>query len=97
MKQFTTLYTGLIVLLLISAAFETTAPAENASFSPVYDSTGAMLEAINPKRAEAAAPLVYDATGAMLEAIHPRKAEVQIIAVYDATGAMLEAINPKQA
>jgi hypothetical protein len=34
---------------------------------------GAMLNAINPKGAEAntALPIVYDATGAMLDAINP--------------------------
>lgn len=98
MKQFTILYTSIIGILLFLAVFEAwsdaRAEAGNTSIAPVYDSTGAMLEAISPKEAEARISPVYDATGAMLEAINPKGAEARIVPVYDATGAMLEAINP---
>jgi hypothetical protein len=100
MKRFTILLTALLSILTFSAVFQSwsdaRAEAKKAS-APVnvYDSTGAMLEAINAKSAEeSVAPVsVYDATGAMLEAINPDK-NVTFSPVYDATGAMLEAINP---
>ena len=97
MKQFTILYTSLIAVLMFSFVFEAWSDARaeaKASIAPVYDSTGAMLEAIGPEKAEASVPLVYDATGAMLEAIQPKEAEAALPLVYDATGAMLEAIKP---
>jgi len=99
MKRFTILFTTLISVLALLAVLQawsaSRVEAKKAS-SPVqvYDSTGAMLEAINPERAEVKIAPVYDATGAMLEAINPKSAEVKIAPVYDATGAMLEAINP---
>ena len=90
---FTTLISVLAVLAVLPAWSASRVEAKKAS-SPVqvYDSTGAMLEAINPKGAEVKIAPVYDATGVMLEAINPKEAEMPI--VYDATGAMLEAINP---
>ncbi|MGE5083834.1 MAG: hypothetical protein ACM3ND_13160 [Acidobacteriota bacterium] len=66
-----------------------------AALPPVYDATGAMLEAIQPSNVEVRTAPVYDATGAMLEAINPEK-KVVIFPVYDATGAMLEATNPEK-
>ena len=76
MKRFTILLTTLISVLVFSAAFQSWADARaeaKKAFVPVkvYDSTGAMLEAINPKEAKNSLPPVYDATGAMLEAINP--------------------------
>ena len=68
-------------------------PVTGAAIAPVYDSTGAMLAAINPNKQVATVP-AYDATGAMLQAINGKSAEVKIVPVYDATGAMLDAINP---
>ena len=97
MKRFTVLFTLLGVLafwLAFQAWSDTRAEAKKASIPPVYDSTGAMLEAINPEKAKVTLPLVYDSTGAMLEAINPKDADVRISPVYDATGAMLDAINP---
>jgi len=101
MKRLTILFTTLISVLAVSAVFQawstSRAEAKKAS-SPVqvYDATGAMLEAINPERAEVKIAPVYDATGAMLEAINSEEAVVSQDPpiVYDATGAMLEAINP---
>ena len=98
MKRFTILLTTLISVLAFSAVFQTWSDAraeEKKASVPVkvYDSTGAMLEAINAKSAEARIAPVYDATGAMLEAIDPNK-KVTTFPAYDATGAMLEAINP---
>ena len=100
MKRFTILLTILISALVLSAVFQAWSDAraeEKKAYAPlqVYDSTGAMLEAINAKGAEesVASVSVYDATGAMLEAINPDKI-VPLSRVYDATGAMLEAINP---
>lgn len=100
MKRFTILLTALISVLAFSAGFQSWSDAraeEKKASAPVqvYDSTGAMLEAINAKSVEeSVAPVsVYDATGAMLEAINPDK-NVTFSPVYDATGAMLEAINP---
>ena len=99
MKRFTILFAALISVLAFSAVFEAWSDAraeEKKAAAPVqvYDSTGAMLEAINP---ESAAPVsVYDSTGAMLEAINPARNET-FSPVYDATGAMQDAINPKAA
>ena len=100
MKRFTILFAALLSVLAFSAVFQSWSDAraeEKKASAPVqvYDSTGAMLEAINAKSAEeSVAPVsVYDATGAMLEAINPEK-NVTFSPVYDATGAMLEAINP---
>ena len=96
MKRFTILFAALISILAFSAVFEAWSDAraeEKTASAPVqvYDSTGAMLEAIN---AERTAPVsVYDSTGAMLEAINPKE-NTTFSPVYDATGAMLEAINP---
>jgi len=59
---------------------------------PVYDATGAMMEAIDPNEKVITLP-AYDATGAMLDAINPDK-KVVTVPAYDATGAMLDAINP---
>lgn len=102
MKRFTVLYASLIGILFFSAVFEAwsdaRAVAKNTSnVSNVYDATGAMLEAIDPRGAEsseASVVLVYDSTGAMLEAIRPEQPEADPLLVYDATGAMLEAIRP---
>jgi hypothetical protein len=98
MKQFTILFASIVGLLLFLGVFEAwsdaRAEAKSASIAPIYDSTGAMLEAISPKEAEVRISPVYDATGAMLEAIDPKEVEAAIVPVYDATGAMLEAINP---
>ncbi len=98
MKQFTVLFTILGVLAfwaIFQTLPETRSEAKNASNLPkVYDATGAMQEAINPKSADIRIAPVYDATGAMLEAINPKGEEVTIPPVYDATGAMLDAINP---
>src|SRR5215211_8595335 len=100
MKRFTVLFT-ILGVLAFSAFFQAWAEsrdaAKKASIAPVYDSTGAMLEAIDPKEAKVSIPPVYDATGAMLEAINSNEAQSRIAPVYDATGAMLEAINPKGA
>ena len=60
---------------------------------PVYDATGAMLEAVRPSNVEVRTAPVYDATGAMLDAINPEE-KVVTVPAYDATGAMLDAINP---
>jgi len=97
MKRFTVLFTILSVLAFW-AVFQTWSEARSASnnasdLPKVYDATGAMQEAINPKSANVRIAPVYDATGAMLEAINPKSADVRIAPVYDATGAMLEAIN----
>ena len=99
MKRFTILLTSLIGVLAFSAILQAQADArveEKKTSAPVqvYDSTGAMLEAINAKPAEKSVVNVYDATGAMLEAINPAK-KTTYSPVYDATGAMLDAINPK--
>jgi hypothetical protein len=98
MKQLTILYTGIVVVLLFSFVFdawsESSAEAEKAVIAPVYDSTGAMLEAISAREPEVRIAPVYDATGAMLEAIDPKEAEASLPIVYDATGVMLEAIHP---
>ena len=99
MKRFTILLTTLISVLAFSAVFQSWADARaeaKKAFVPVkvYDSTGAMLEAINSEAAEPLISPVYDATGAMLEAIDPKEAKNSLPLVYDATGAMLEAINP---
>ena len=98
MKRFTILFTILGVLAfwaIFQTWSEANAEAKKASVpAKVYDATGAMLEAINPKSSEVRIQPVYDSTGAMLEAINPRSPEVKIAPVYDATGAMLEAINP---
>jgi len=100
MKRFTVLFTILGVLAfwaIFQTWSEASAEAKKASVpAKVYDATGAMLEAINPKSSEGRIQPVYDATGAMLEAINPNK-RVTTSPVYDATGAMLEAINPKEA
>lgn len=99
MKRFTVLFTTLISVLAVLAVFQawsdSRAEAKKAS-SPVqvYDSTGAMLEAINAKGSEVRIAPVYDSTGAMQAAINPEGAEVRIAPVYDATGAMLKAIHP---
>ena len=100
MKRFTVLFTILSVLAFW-AIFQTwsdaRAEAKKASVPvKVYDATGAMLEAINPKEAEVRIAPVYDSTGAMLDAINPKasQADTRPLIVYDATGAMLEAINP---
>jgi hypothetical protein len=100
MKRFTVLFT-ILGVLAFSAFFQAWAEsreaAKKASIAPVYDSTGAMLEAINAKGVEIRIQPVYDSTGAMLEAIDPKEAAVTIPPVYDATGAMLEAVNPNGA
>jgi hypothetical protein len=101
MKQFTILFAALISVLAFSTVFQAWSDAkaeEKEASAPVrvYDSTGAMLEAINPSKVEASAPLAYDSTGAMLKAINPEK-NVTFSPVYDATGAMLESINPQAA
>ena len=98
MKRFTILLTTLVSVLVFSAVFlawsDARAEEKNASAPvKVYDSTGAMLEAINAKSAPERIAPVYDATGAMLEAINPNK-KVTTFPAYDATGAMLEAIDP---
>jgi hypothetical protein len=98
MKRFTILLTTLISVLAFSAVFQTWSDAraeEKKASVPVkvYDSTGAMLEAINAKSAEARIAPVYDATGAMLDAIDSNE-KVTTSPAYDATGAMLDAINP---
>jgi hypothetical protein len=98
MKRFTILLTTLISVLAFSAVFQTWSDAraeEKKASVPVkvYDSTGAMLEAINAKSAEVRIAPVYDATGAMLEAINSNE-KVTTFPAYDATGAMLDAINP---
>jgi hypothetical protein len=98
MKQFTILLGSLISVLVFLAFFQNWSDARvkaNKDFvpAPVYDATGAMLDAIDPKEAESRIAPVYDATGAMLDAIDPSP-KVTIHPVYDATGAMLEAINP---
>jgi len=72
MKQFTVLFT-ILGVLAFWAGFQTWSEAgsasNNASDLPkVYDATGAMQEAINPKSANVGIAPVYDATGAMLEA-----------------------------
>ena len=102
MKRFTILFTSLISVLAFSAVFQAWSDARadaNKAYVPVkvYDATGAMLEAINPKSSEVRIQPVYDSTGAMLDAINPKGVAVRIAPVYDATGAMLEAINPKKA
>ena len=99
MKRFTILFAVLLSVLAFSAIFQSwsdaRAEAKKASAPvQVYDSTGAMLEAINPKSSEESVVAVYDATGAMLEAINPKK-NVTFSPVYDATGTMLNAINPE--
>lgn len=98
MKRFTILLTALLSVLAFSAVFQSWSDAraeEKKASAPVqvYDSTGAMLEAINAKSSEEGVVAVYDATGAMLEAINPKANKAPPI-VYDATGAMLEAIHP---
>ena len=97
MKRFTILLTALLSVLVFSALFQVWSDAKaeekEASAPIVYDSTGAMLEAISPNRNVTFSP-VYDATGAMLEAINPKQADSNAPIVYDATGAMLEAIRP---
>jgi len=71
----------------------------DAKIVPVYDATGAMLEAINPNKKAITVP-AYDATGEMLKhtgeglAVPVTGADAKIIPVYDATGAMLDAITP---
>ena len=102
MKRFTILFAALLSILAFSAVFQSWSDAraeeKNASAPvKVYDSTGAMLEAINASSVEAEIAPVYDSTGAMLDAIDSRGAEVKIAPVYDATGAMLEALDPKSA
>ena len=99
MKRFTILLASLIGILAFSAILQAWADAraeEKKASAPVqvYDSTGAMLEAIDARSADEIAAPVYDATGAMLEAIDPEK-NVRFSPVYDATGAMLNAINPE--
>lgn len=97
MKRFTILFTifGLLAFWAVFLAWsDARAEAKKISVpAPVYDSTGAMLDAINPKVADVRPAPVYDATGAMLDAINPNK-KVTTQPVYDATGAMLDAINP---
>jgi len=97
MKRFTILFTilGLLALWAVFYAWsDARAEAKKTSVhAPVYDSTGAMLEAINPKSAEVRIAPVYDSTGAMLDAINPNK-KVTTFPAYDATAAMLKAINP---
>lgn len=97
MKRFTILLSTLISVLAFSAVFEAWADARAAEkvSAPVqiYDSTGAMLEAINAKSSEESFVAVYDSTGTMLEAINPDK-NVTFSQVYDSTGAMLEVIEP---
>jgi len=86
MKRFTVLL-AILGVLVFSAFFqawsESRAEAKKASIAPVYDSTGAMLEAINAKGSERKIAPVYDATGAMLEAINP-KAEQKAQSVPEA-------------
>ncbi len=99
MKRFTILLTALLSVLVFLAVVQVwsdaRAEAKNASvIAPVYDSTGAMLEAINAESAEVRVAPIYDSTGAMLEAINPKASETKIAPVYDSTGAMLDAINP---
>jgi len=111
MKQFTVLLAVLGVLAALGiyhakAASKSTSVAENESALPiVYDSTGAMQEAINAEGAQQSIPVtgadagippVYDSTGAMLEAITAKEVKVNadLPIVYDATGAMLDAITP---
>jgi len=101
MKRFTILLTTLISVLAFSAVFQAWSEVkaeEKKASAPVnvYDSTGAMLEAINARNVEERVAPVYDSTGAMLEAINPNES-VMVSPVYDATGAMLEAITPKVA
>lgn len=107
MKRFTILFAALLSVLAFSAVFQSWSDAraeEKKASAPVqvYDSTGAMLEAINAKSAEESVVTVYDATGAMLEAISPDKNVTfspgydATVAMYDATVAMLEATNPKE-
>ena len=101
MKRFTILLTSLIGILAFSAILQAWAEAraeEKKASAPVqvYDSTGAMLEAINANSMEGSVSPVYDSTGAMLEAIHPDR-NTTYSPVYDATGAMKEALNPKAA
>jgi hypothetical protein len=100
MKRFTVLLT-ILGVLVFSAFFqawsESRAEAKKASIAPVYDSTGAMLEAISAKGSERKIVPVYDATGAMLEAINTKEEQKSLSLVYDSTGAMLNAINSKSA
>ena len=74
MKRFTILFT-ILGVLAFSAFFQAWAESreatKKASISPVYDSTGAMLDAIHPKKEELKIAPVYDATDAMLDAINP--------------------------
>lgn len=99
MKRFTMLFAVLGVLAAWSIFEILPVPKSSAAAKydnapiPVYDATGAMLEAINVESADVQIVPVYDATGAMLEAINPDK-QVTTYPVYDATGAMLAAINP---
>jgi hypothetical protein len=101
MKRFTILFAAIVSFLALSTVFEVWADAraeDRKASAPVqvYDSTGAMLEAINARSVEESPVAVYDSTGAMLEAINPARDET-FSPVYDATGAMLEAINPQAA
>ena len=105
MKRFTVFYAllGVVAFWVAFQAWLAPKSSPEASSSnapiPVYDATGAMLEAINAGNSAESSVVriapVYDATGAMLEAINPKAAEARILPVYDATGAMLEAISAK--
>jgi hypothetical protein len=72
MKRFILLFSILGLLgfgLVIQAWSDARADAKKASVpAPVYDATGAMLEAINAEEAEVGIAPVYDSTGARLEA-----------------------------
>jgi hypothetical protein len=94
MKRFTVFTSILSVSLVTIWAFFQAVPAPKHTDSPiqVYDSTGAMLKALNPNTKVITQP-AYDATGAMLKAINPNT-KASIPPVYDATGAMPDAINP---
>jgi hypothetical protein len=100
MKRFTVFTSILSVSLVALWAFFQVAPAPVTRYdnSPirVYDSTGAMLEAIDAKSGDEQIAPVYDSTDAMLEAINPNAANVRTAPVYDSTGAMLDAINPNK-
>ena len=103
MKRFTVLTALFSVSALALWAISQVAPAPKSASAakydnapiPVYDATGAMLEAIHAGDSVAIAP-VYDSTGAMLVAINPNT-KLTTIPAYDATSAMLQAINGKSA
>jgi len=99
MKRFTVLTALFSISALALWAISQLAPAPKSASAakydnapiPVYDATGAMLEAIHAGDRVAVVPM-YDSTGAMLAAINPNT-KVTTVPAYDATGAMLQALN----